>query len=323
MKALRVHGFGPGDGIVVDDIPVAEPAAGEVRVRVRACGIAYVDLLVARGQYQMKPPVPFVAGSEFSGVVDAVGPDTETTLKPGDPVCGVRQGAWAEYICVPAERVHRLRTGAHDIEAAVVAAAYGTALYALRNRGCLRAGETLLVLGSSGGVGHAAVQLGRWMGARVIAGASTSAKRQAARQAGASETFDTSGDWKDEVKLLAGSGGVDVCFDPVGGAATDTAFRTLGWEGRHLMIGFAGGDIPALKTNLAIIKGASLIGVDARQFGIKRPHEAAAIQRECVALFGDGAIRPRVHAVMPVQRFAEAAEQVADHATCGRVLFTF
>lgn len=323
MKALRVHGWGPGDGIVVDDVPVPDPAAGEIRVRVRAAGISFVDLLLARGQYQVKPPVPFVAGSEFSGVVDAIGPSTKTELRLGDAVCGVRQGAWAEFACVPAERVHPLREGVSGVEAAVAASPYSTALYSLRDRGSLREGETLLVLGASGGVGHAAVQIGRWMGARVIAGASTEGKREAARAAGAHETFDTSSDWKDTVKELAGKGGVDVCFDPVGGAATDMAFRTLGWEGRHLMVGFASGDIPALKANLTIVKGAALIGVDARQFGVKQPQRAAAIQRECVELFNAGKISPAVRAVLPVERFEEAAELAGERGSSGRVVFTF
>lgn len=323
MKALRVHGWGPGDGIVVDDVPVPEPVAGEIRVRVRAAGISFVDLLLARGQYQLRPPVPFVAGSEFSGVVDAIGPSTVTGLQVGDAVCGVRQGAWAEFTCVPADRVHPLRAGASGVHAAVAASPYSTALYSLRERGSLREGETLLVLGASGGVGHAAVQLGRWMGARVIAGASSAAKREAARAAGAHETFDSSVDWKDAVKALAGPGGVDVCFDPVGGAATDMGFRTLGWEGRHLVVGFASGDIPALKANLTIVKGAALIGVDARQFGAKQPQRAAAIQRECVELFNAGTVAPVVRDVLPLERFEEAAQLAGDRGASGRVVFTF
>jgi NADPH2:quinone reductase len=323
MKALRVHSWEPGAGIAMDDVPVPEPAAGEIRVRVQAAGISFVDLLLARGEYQLRPPLPFVAGSEFSGVVDAIGPDTPTPLRVGDPVCGVRQGAWAELVCVPAERVHLRTRKDGEAEAAVVTSAYSTSLYSLRERGALRAGETLLVLGASGAVGHAAVQLGRWMGARVIAGASTAAKQQAARAAGAHEVFDSGGDWKDAVKRLAGPGGVDVCFDPVGGAATDIGFRTLGWEGRHLMVGFAGGEIPALKANLAIVKGASLVGVDVRQFGQKQPERAAAIQRECVALFNAGDVQPLVRAVLPVERFDEAARLASERGACGRVLFTF
>ena len=175
MKALRVHGYGPDDRIVCDEVPVPEPLAGEVRVRVHACGISFVDLLVARGGYQVRPAPPFIPGSEFSGVVDAIGPGTATDLKPGDRVCGTRQGAWAEWVCVPAASAFVLAPDAPFIDAAVLFAPYGTALYALRERGHLRDGETLLVLGATGSVGHAAVQIGKLLGARVIAVASTAA----------------------------------------------------------------------------------------------------------------------------------------------------
>ncbi len=179
------------------------------------------------------------------------------------------------------------------------------------------------VLGAAGAVGHAAIQLGRWMGARVIAGASTQAKRDAAHLAGAHDTFDTTTDWKDTVKASASGKGVNVCFDPVGGTATETAFRTLGWEGRHLMVGFANGEIPSLKANLAILKGASLVGVDMRQFGFMQPAQAAAIQRECVDLFNEGTIRPFIRAVLPVSRITEAAEMASERGAFGRVLFNF
>ncbi len=323
MRALRVHSYDSDNEIVVDDIPIPQPEGGEIRVRVQVCGISYVDLLLAKGHYQLRPPLPFIAGIEFSGVVDAIGPDTQTSLKPGDPVCGVRQGAWADFICVPANRVHALREGVNAAEAAVTTSAYSTALYALRERGSLRAGETLLVLGASGGVGHATVQLGRWMGARVVAGASTQVKRDAALAAGAHEAIDTSTDWKEVLKKSVAPHGVDVCFDPVGGAATETAFRTLGWEGRHLMIGFASGEIPSIRTNLPIVKGASLVGVDVRQFGEKRPEKAVALQRECVALLNEGAIRPSIRASLPIERFADAVEMASQRSACGRVVFTF
>lgn len=284
MKALRVHGYGPDDRIVLDDLPLPEPRAGEVRVRVHACGISFVDLLVARGGYQVKPTPPFVPGSEFSGTVDAVGPraddGSETDLKPGDRVAGTRQGAWAEAICVPAATVFRVADDASFVATSVLVAPYGTALYALRERGGLKAGETLLVLGATGSVGHAAVQVGKLLGAHVIAAASTAAKRAAALAAGADEVVDAGGDWKDAVKRSTAPRGVDVVLDTVGGDATDAAFRTLGWGGRHLMVGFAGGTIHALKSNLALVKGASLIGVDFRQSGERDGTLARDIKRD-------------------------------------------
>ena len=324
MKALRVHGYGPQDGIVLDEVPLPEPGPGQLRVRVAACGISFVDLLLARGGYQVRPEPPFVPGSEFCGVVDAIGADTVTPLAVGDLVCGTRQGAWAEAICIAADRAHRLPAHAPPVEAAVLVAPYATALHALQDRAHLSAGETVLVLGASGSVGHAAVQLARHAGARVIAAASSPEKRAAAEAAGAEATVDSSAaDWKDAVKALAGRNGVDVVVDTVGGEATDAAFRTLGWEGRHLMVGFAGGQIGALKTNLAIVKGAALIGVDFRQAGERNPARAAALREQVVSLYARGEIGPVVHRVLPVGRFAEAAALAQERATLGRVVFSF
>lgn len=324
MKALRVHGYGPDDGIVADTLPVPEPTAGQVRMRVLACGISFVDLLVARGGYQVRLEPPFIPGSEFSGIVDAVAEGTDTPLRPGDRVCGTRQGAWAEFICVDAPRVHRLPPEASVPETAVLVAPYATAQYALHHRGQLRSGETVLVLGAAGGVGHAAVQLAALHGARVIAAATGAAKREAALAAGAHAALDpTAADWKDETRRLAGPQGVDIVFDTVGGEATDTAFRTLGWGGRHLMVGFASGSIGTLKSNLAIVKGAALVGVDFRQAGERQPTLAAAVREQVVALYTQGRIRPRVQAVLPFERHAEAAALAQDRRTLGRVVVTF
>lgn len=324
MQALQVHGYGAGDGIVPGELPLPAPGPGQLRVRVAACAISFVDLLLARGGYQVRPEPPFVPGSEFSGIVDAIGPGTATPLRPGDAVCGTRQGAWAAFICVDVDRAHRLGAGAPLAEAAALMAPFATALYALRERGRARAGDTVLVLGAGGGVGHAALQIARVLGLRTIAAASDAAKRAAAQAAGADALVDsTRPDWKDTVKAAAGARGVDLVFDTVGGDATDAAFRTLGWGGRHLMVGFAGGRIGALKTNLAIVKGAALVGVDFRQAGERDPAAAAALRDEVVALHAQGRIRPLLHTVLPVERFAEAAALAQDRATVGRVVFTF
>lgn len=324
MRALQLPGYGPDDRITLQNLPRPQPAPGEVRIRVQACGISYVDLLLARGAYQVRPPPPFVPGSEYSGIVDEVGKGTDTHLAPGDPVCGTRQGAWAEYICAPVGRVQALPPGIDPALAAVGSAPAYTALYGLRERGALKAGETLLVLGAAGAVGHAAVQIGRALGARVLALASSEAKRMAAHEAGADAVIDGSGeDWKEQVKRLAGPRGVDVVFDPVGGPATDAAFRTLGWGGRHLMVGFAGGEIGTLKTNLAIVKGAALVGVDVRQFGEREPARAAALLSESVGWFAEGRIRPLVRQVLPVERFDEAAALAQERQGVGRIVITF
>jgi len=323
MKTLLVRGYGPEDRIRLEDAAIPEPSAGQVRVRVRACGISFVDLLLARGGYQVRPPTPFVPGSEFSGVVDALGDGADGRLRLGDRVCGTRMGAWSEYICIPQSLAFGLPPQADLIEASVLLAPYLTSLYALRSRAQLSPGETLLVLGAAGSVGHAAVQLGKILGARVIAAASTDAKRSSALAAGADAVVETTGDWKAAVKALTAPGGVDVVYDPIGGDATDAAFRTLAWGGRHLMVGFAGGEIGVLKSNLSIVKGASLVGVDARQAGERTPALMHALRTEVLALHGQGRIRPLVSHVLPVERFDEAAEKTNDRAGFGRVVFTF
>lgn len=323
MKAMRVHSYDPAASIRLDELPIPQPQAGEARIRVQACGISFVDLLVARGGYQVKPALPFVPGSEFSGTVDSLGAGVSSNLQVGDRVCGTRQGAWAQFICCAVNALQLLPPAAPVAETAVLTASYGTALYALRERGHLAPGETLLVLGATGGVGHAAVQLGKLLGARVIAAASSTAKRAAAGAAGADDTVDSgSGEWKDAVKALAPDG-INVVFDTVGGDATDAAFRTLGWGGRHLMVGFAGGEVGRLKSNLAIVKGASLIGVDFRQFNERNGALANEIKREIVTMYQQGRIRPVVSHVMPIDRFAEAAAKVNDRASFGRVVVTF
>lgn len=320
MKALRVHAYGPDNAIVLDELPVPQPGPGQVRLRVQASGISFVDLLVARGGYQVKLPLPFVPGTEYAGVVDALGEGVGESLKAGDLVCGMRQGAWAQHICVSHALVHPLPAHAAPAESAVLLAPYSTALYALRERGGLRAGETLLVLGAAGGVGYAAVQVGKALGAKVIAIVSGPLKQEAALAAGADEALDTAGDWKSAVKELTGAKGVDVAFDPVGGEATDTAFRTLGWCGRHLMVGFAGGGIGALKTSLPIVKGASLIGVDARQVGEREPETMRRVREDVMRLYVAGQVRPRIHSVLPLARFAEAAALAQERSTIGRVV---
>jgi NADPH:quinone reductase len=320
MHALRVHSY--EDGLRLDNVPVPEPGPGEVRVRVQASGVSFVDLLVARGQYQLRPPLPFVGGSEFAGVVDALGSGCEGSLALGDRVSGsTTGGAWAESLCLPAARLHTVGETVPIEEAAVLIVPYGTALYALRERGRLQRGETVLVLGAAGGVGHAAIQVAKELGARVIAAASRAAKRDAALEAGADEVIDA-GDvagWKDRIKALAPRG-VDVVLDPVGGEMTDLAFRTLGWGGRHLMVGFAGGQIGALRSNLTIVKGASLVGVDIRQWGEREPVQSRALMAEVTALHREGRIRPRIAATFSFEQFSQAADRTLARDTVGRIL---
>jgi NADPH2:quinone reductase len=325
MKALQTHGVESLDRLQLDELPTPEPAAGQIRVRVQASAIGFVDLLLARGGYQIRPALPFSPGSEYAGVVEAIGPGTTTELRPGDAVAGLMfVGAWREQVCVDVRTVQRLPSGTAPEQGALIAAPYATSLYALDQRGHLAPGESVLVLGAAGGVGWAAVQLAKAIGARVIAAASTPAKRQAVREAGADEVIDLGdADWKDQVKRLTGGRGVDVVVDPVGGAATETAFRTLAWGGRHLVIGFAAGSIPKLPANLALLKGAALVGVDVRQFGERQPDAAAANLRRVFALYAEGRLQPRIAQALPVAQYREAIALAQAHDTVGRVVLRF
>lgn len=320
MQVLRVHDFDQGPRL--DTLPSPTPAPGEVRVRVQACGVSYFDLLIGHGGYQWRPALPFVVGSEFAGVVDALGEGPTGGLAVGDRVAGSSSiGAWAQQLCRPAGDLHALAPATSLDEAAVLSMPFGTALYALRERGGLQPGETLLVLGATGSVGHAAVQLGRVLGARVIGAATGAAKCAAALAAGAHEAVDLAEPgWKDRVKALAHPGGVDVVIDPVGGALMDTAFRTLGWGGRLLVVGFAGGQIGSLRGNLTIVKGASLIGVDLRQFRERQPDAAQQLSRDVAALHQAGHIRPLIGTRLPMAEHAEAFARVRDRHHIGRVL---
>jgi NADPH:quinone reductase len=320
MQALRVRDF--VEGLRLDTLPDPAPGPGEVRVQVQACGVSFFDMLIARGGYQWRPTLPFVVGSEFAGVIDALGDGVEGAFAIGDRVWGSTFiGAWTQRLCVPAHGIHAVASQASIEQAAVLAMPYGTSLYALRERGRVQTGETVLVLGATGSVGHAAVQLARALGARVIGAATGAAKCAATFEAGAHEVVDlTDEGWKDRVKALAGPRGVDVVFDPVGGALMDTAFRTLGWGGRHLVVGFASGQIGSLRGNLAIVKGASLIGVDLRQFREKEPEQSRRLLQDVAALHRDGHIAPRIAARFPMDRHAEAFATAQDRNTLGRVL---
>ena len=320
MQVLRVHDFDAGPRL--DNVPSPSPGPGEVRVSVQACGVSFFDLLIARGAYQWRPPLPFVVGSEFAGVVDALGAGADASFALGDRVCGAASiGAWAQQLCLPVAALHGVAPQASIEEAAVLNTPYGTALYGLRERGQLQPGETVLVLGATGSVGYAAVQLARALGARVFGAATGAAKCAATLQAGAHEAVDLAdADWKDRVKALAGPRGVDVVFDPIGGAAMDTAFRTLGWGGRHLVVGFASGQIGSLRGNLAIVKGASLVGVDLRQFREREPEAARRLLQDVAALHRDGRIQPLVAARLPINQHAEAFALAQARDTVGRVL---
>ena len=321
MKAVIAEELGPSECYELRDVPTPEPAAGEVRVRVLAAGVGYFDALMARGGYQVRPPLPFVPGSEFAGIVECCGPGVAEPA-PGQRVIGGSFGkVFAEYLCVPAATLIPLPAVLSPEAGAAFLVNYQTAAYALIQRAGLRAGETLLVLGAAGGTGSAAVQVGKCLGARVIAAASSPEKRAFALAAGADLALDYSRpDWRDELKRLCAGGGVDVIFDPVGGEFFEPAFRSLAWGGRHLVIGFAGGAIPRLPANLALLKGAALVGVDLRQAAGRDPAMNAANTRRLLGWVEEGSLRPPAGPVFDFADFRGALDAAFSGKSLGKVV---
>ena len=320
MKAVIADELGPPECYALREVPTPEPAAGEARVRVLAAGVGYFDALMARGGYQVRPPLPFVPGSEFAGIVESCGDGVQSPA-PGRRVIGGSFGnVFAEYVCVPAATLMPLPSGLSAEVGAAFLVNYQTAAHALIQRAELGAGETLLVLGAAGGTGSAAVQVGKCLGARVIAAASSAEKRAFARAAGADLELDYSRpDWRDDVKRLS-PGGVDVIFDPVGGEFFEPAFRSLAWGGRHLVIGFAGGTIPRLPANLALLKGASLVGVDLRQAAGRDPAMNAANTRRLLEWVEEGALRPPAGPVFDLADFRGALDAAFSGKSLGKVV---
>lgn len=319
-RAVRADELGPPENYRLVEHDPGAPSPTQARISIRAAGISFVDVLTAGGGYQVKPPVPFVPGSECAGVIEAVGAEV-TGLAVGDRVVASGWGGmFAEAVNLPARGVRKMPVALSFEEAAVFPVSYATAWHALVDRGRLRAGETLLVLGAGGATGYAAVQIGKYLGARVIGSASDEAKRALATAGGADAVVDArGGEWREAVKAANGGKAVDVVFDPVGGEATDPAFRSLAWNGRHLVIGFPGG-MTALKTNLPLLKGASLIGVDVRQFGIFEPGKSEANRDTIFALAEQGKLRPAVARSYKLDDFRAAMADAAAGKSAGRIV---
>ncbi len=319
-RAVITDAFGPPEVYRLADHEPGRPKATQVRIAVKAVGISYVDVLTAAGQYQVKPPLPYIPGSECAGIIKAVGREV-IGLAVGDRVSGSGWGGlFADVANLPARSVRRIPDVMSFEEAAVFPVSYATAWHALVDRGCLNEGETLLVLGAGGATGLAAIQVGKHLGARLIGSASSEDKRTLALGAGADAVVDArSASWREDVKAANGGKPVDVIFDPVGGDATDPAFRSLAWGGRHLVVGFPGG-MTALKTNLPLLKGAALIGVDIRQFGEFEPDKSEANRRKTFELAAQGVLRPAIAARYPLEQFRAAMEEAASGRSAGRIV---
>lgn len=312
--------LGPASNYKLVDHDPGPPSDGQVRISIKAAGISFVDVLTASGGYQVKPPVPFIPGSECAGIIDAVGEDVDG-LKVGDRVVASGWGGlFANAANLPANAVRPMPEGLAFEEAAVFPVSYATAWHALVDRGHLKAGETLLVLGAGGATGYAAVQVGKHLGARVIGSASSDSKRSLAVTGGADGVVDARAeDWREQVKALNEGMGVDVVFDPVGGEATEPAFRSLAWNGRHLVIGFPAG-IATLRTNLPLLKGASLVGVDIRQFGMYEAEKSEANRSALFALAAAGKFKPAIARCYPLHDFRAAMEEAATGRSAGRIV---
>lgn len=321
MKALLCKDFGPPESLVLEEVEEPELEPGQARIAVRACGVNFADLLMIAGQYQLKPPMPFSPGLEFAGDVIEVGDDV-THLEPGQRVVAASYyGGMAERACVQAERVIPLPSYIDYEPASALLIAYGTSYHALKQRAALQDGETLVVLGAAGGVGLAAVEIGKLMGAEVIAAASSDEKLSLAAEYGADHLINYAGtSLKDAIREFTGGRGADVIYDPVGGELFDQCLRAVAWRGRLLVVGFAGGQISAVPANLALLKGCSIVGVFWGRFTEEEPEVSAQNIAELFALLKDGQLKPHISETYPLEQSAQALQALATRRAKGRII---
>lgn len=321
MQAIVAHQYGPPESLRLEDWTVPDPGPDDIRARVCSAGVSFADMLMAAGLHQFKPQLPWVPGTEFAGQVLEVGKNV-THVTPGDFVFGGKMGGMlAQEVTLPADAVLKLNQGSDLDAAAVLRWSYVTAWYTLLDCGHLAAGETVLVLGAAGGVGIASIQLARHFGATVIASASTAEKRALCETVGAHYVIDSrADDWRDQVKKIVGPSGVDVVVDPVGGDAAESAFRTLGYRGRHLVVGFASGKIPSIPLNLPLVKGASIVGALATYLHEREPEKLQAVCEQILELFYAGVFLPAVGQVFTLADYAEALKAAQLGQVVGRVV---
>jgi NADPH2:quinone reductase len=321
MRAALCKTVGPPEQLVIEEIPDPSPGPTEIIIDVHACGVNFPDVLMVQGLYQFKPPLPFAPGGEVSGVVSAIG-DKVTEVQVGDRVaasCGV--GGFAEKVAVRASAAFKVPAGVDMTAAAAFLTTYGTSYHALRDRARLQPGETLLVLGAAGGVGLAAVELGAAMGATVIAAASSADKLAACREHGASEVVDyTTTDLKAWVKEYTGGRGVNVIYDPVGGDLSELALRSIAWEGRFLVVGFASGDIARIPLNLPLLKGCALLGVFYGDHAARNPAAHQLMVTELFEMLAEGRINPSVSARFSLDEAAGALRELMDRKVIGKAV---
>ena len=320
MRAILCKELGPADKLVIEDVPSPQVSGDGVKVKVKAAGLNFPDTLIIEGKYQIKPELPFSPGGEMAGEIIEVGPDVKN-LKPGMRVMGLTgYGSFAEEMVIGESRVIPVPDGMKDETAAAFSMVYGTSYHALKQRANIQPGETLLVLGASGGVGLAAVELGKAMGAKVIAAASSDDKLQVAKEAGADDLINyTDEDLKDALKSRYPQG-IDVIYDPVGDRFTEPALRNMAWNGRFLIVGFAAGETPKIPANLTLLKGCSVVGVFWGAFTAKEPKAHIQNVKELMQLFAEGKINPRVSEVFPFEQYEDALAALSSRRAKGKVV---
>lgn len=303
------------------EVPTPDPGAGQVRLAVRAASLNFPDILIVQNKYQFKPALPFVPGSEYAGVVEAVGAGV-TQVKPGDAVAALAgTGGFGTHAIVPADKLLPLPQGFAFEHAAAFAFTYGTSHHALMDRAALQPGETVLVLGAAGGVGTAAVQIAKAAGARVIAAASTDEKCALCKSLGADATINYSTEnIREALKALTDGKGPDVVYDPVGGDLAEPVFRSIAWRGRYLVVGFAAGGIPALPFNLALLKGASIVGVFWGDFVKREPQANAASLAQLSTWYAQGKIKPVIDQLLPMSQLHTAYARMSGRQVLGKVV---
>jgi NADPH2:quinone reductase len=323
MKAVLCKAFGPADTLAVEDVSDPAPGAGEVVLSVKAAGVNFPDVLMIENKYQVKPPLPFSPGGEAAGVVSQVGAGV-VGVKTGDRVMAITgHGAFAEKVVVSADRLVAIPAAMDDVTAGAFLFTYATSDHAVRDRGELRAGETMLVLGAAGGVGLAAVEIGKAVGATVIACASTDDKLAVCREHGADDAINyATEDLRDGIKRITGDRGVDVVIDPVGGRFSEPAFRSTTWRGRFVVVGFAAGDIPKIPLNLPLLKGSSIVGSSLGGWMRREPERFAESTRQLLRWYTDSRLKPHIDRTFPLERAGEAIAYMAGRQVKGKVVVT-
>lgn len=323
MKAIFCDSFGPPSNLKYGELPNPVPKADEVLINVKTCSVNFPDTLIIQGLYQYKPEFPFSPGSDVAGIVEAVGGNVKR-FKPGDKVIGMSPfGGFAEKVAIHKHTCFPKPPGMSMVHAASFLMAYGTSYYALKHRAKLQEGETLVVLGASGGVGLTAVELGHMMGAKVIAAASTDEKLELCKKYGATETINYSTEnLKEKIKELTNGKGADVIYDPVGGKYSEAALRATAWKGRFLVVGFAAGEIPKIPLNLALLKGCEIVGVFWGAYAQKEAPQNMQDAMQLVQWLGEGKLNPHIHGTYPLTDVPKALEEIMERKVKGKLVIT-